>query len=188
MPYLATSKGKKIIAKRKKNVEKLATKLDKHRGKDTETKWVDLIHHIKKKIHKVKVNAGMSKPTSGIVLAMEDKKRKAALKKRRKKLKKREKQRKLRKHHERSSQQLALERGKRARRLLNADTQMRARMLEREKPWCHRKHFCNRFGLILTTSISMMSALIALLMSTIIINFNFPYQEMHACGMDRNVW
>ena len=44
---------------------------------------------------------------------------------------------------------------------------MRARMLEREKPWCHRKHFCNRFGLILTTSISMMSALIALLMSTI---------------------
>ena len=81
MPYLATSKGKKIIAKRKKNVEKLATKLDKHRGKDTETKWVDLIHHIKKKIHKVKVNAGMSKPTSGIVLAMEDNKRKAALKK-----------------------------------------------------------------------------------------------------------
>jgi hypothetical protein len=130
----------------------------------------------------------MSKKRSGIVIQMEEKRRKAELHKRKRKLQKKRKQRALRKHHERSSQQIALQRGKRARRLLNADTQMRARMLEREKPWCHRKHFFNRFGLIITTSISMFAALVALFMSTIIINFRFPYEEMHACGMDRNVW
>ena len=53
---------------------------------------------------------------------------------------------------------------------------------------CERKHFSNRLSLLITTSISMIAALTALLLSTITINFNFPFEEMHACGNDRNVW
>jgi hypothetical protein len=66
--------------------------------------------------------------------------------------------------------------------------QLRARMLEREKPWLKRKHCVNRIGLIITTSIAMLAAFVALMMSAIIINFQFPYEEMHACGNDKNVW
>ena len=49
-PMEATAKGKKIMKKRAKVVRKLEKKLDKHRGTDMETKWHDLIHHIKKKV------------------------------------------------------------------------------------------------------------------------------------------
>ena len=132
-------------------------------------------------IHKTKVNAGMSKKRSKHVEQMEQKRLIHELKRRKQNLKKKGKSRKNKKKHEKTSQQIALERGRRgtsvcvvlvlcslfvfdlaqskilidcqsyifffplflitkthpttARRLLNADTQLRARMLEREKPW-----------------------------------------------------
>ena len=188
VPLEATKAGQKILKKRQKNLTKLATKLDKWKGNDREEKWIELIHHTKRKLHKVKVGAGISKKKNKDIFLMEQMKIKAEKRKRRQERKKREKERKKKLKREQESKAMALQRGKRARALLNADTQMRARMLEREKPWLERQHCINRLSLICTTSISMLAALIALLMSAIHINFRFPYSEMHACGNDRNVW
>ena len=56
VPLEATKAGQKILKKRKKNLTKLATKLDKWKGNDREEKWIELIHHTKRKLHKVKID------------------------------------------------------------------------------------------------------------------------------------
>eukprot|EP00946_MAST-07B_sp_MAST-7B-sp1_P004357 g4357.t1 len=178
----ATPEGVRLHKSRMKAASRIGRNLDSARGKDIDTRYEIMVHRAKKEIQKTKVKAGYAKSHSKTVLSMEERRIKAAKRRKKKLLRAKKRARRDKLKLEEQHRLYMLERGERARRLLNADTQKRAKLLEREKPWCQRKHQKNRIGLVLSTSLAMFCSFIAMCMSLAIIDFRFPAEAMHKCG------
>lgn len=163
---------------------RLGRALDRMQGRDIDTRYHLLIHKLKKEIHTAKVEAGYAKPHHVAVLDVEARRLREAKRRKKRLLHEKRMARKNEKRHAEEHRLYMLRRGERARKLLDADTQEKARLLEREKPWCERKHQGNRIALSLATSSAIMSAFVAMIMSLVIIEFRFPYEAMHKCGDD----